>query len=66
MSSARFDRTELQNELNIMQSGYDDDEFCLVDRSFESNFLKKKNIRFGSPLKNRIDSIEFDSVRKVR
>ena len=34
--SVRFDRTELQNELYMLYSGYEDDEFFSVDR-FEPN-----------------------------
>ena len=42
-SSVRFDRTELQNELNMMHSSDEDIELCSVDRfgSIESNFLRK-------------------------
>jgi hypothetical protein len=31
-SSVRFDRTELQNELNMMHSSDEDIELCSVDR----------------------------------
>ncbi len=47
--SVRFDGTELQNELNLMHSGYEDDEFVQLigsvrfDRT-DSNFLKKKTV----------------------
>jgi len=39
----RFDRTELQNELNMMHSSDEDIEYCSVYRfgSIEQNFLKK-------------------------
>jgi hypothetical protein len=41
-------RTGLQNELNIMHSGYEDDEFFSLDQfgfdRIESNFLKKNSI----------------------
>jgi hypothetical protein len=32
ISSVRSDRTGLQNERNIMHSGYEDGEFCSLDR----------------------------------
>ncbi len=42
-NSVRFDRTELQNELNMMHSSDEDIELCSVDRfgSIEPNFIQK-------------------------
>ncbi len=52
VSIIRFDRTELKNELNILNLGDKDVEFCSVDRfgSIEPN------------KRNRNDSIEFDPI----
>jgi hypothetical protein len=73
-SSARFDRTELQNELNMMNSSDEDIELCSVDRfgSIQPNrtFCKKKHknnqkIRksSGTVRRDKIGLVQLSSVR---
>jgi len=69
ISSVRFDRTRLQNELNI---GYEDDEFCSLDRfdrtelftkkQYNNLNIRKSSVRFAVTKSNWFDWIRFNSI----
>ena len=66
-SSVRFDRTELQNELNMMHSSDEDIELCSVDRTELFTKKHKNNQKIckssGTVRRDKIELVRLSSVR---
>ena len=63
----RFDRIELQSELNMMRSGDQNAELCSVERFDRTELLSKikfEKFGYGSPWP-QIELVRFNSIRNA-